>query len=94
MRSPDTDIPPALQGDLSLIVADIGGTHICVRHPLEDAGVNDSQFQVLPVRLRLRGISARTADTVAAILDAVPNDAPPLSRGDLLRRILADTLRP
>lgn len=92
MRSRDSDIPPALQGDLSLVVADIGGLYVYVRHPLEDSGVNDPQFHVLPVHLRLRGISAGAADKVAAILDAIADDAPPPSRDDLLRRILADTL--
>ena len=79
MRTPDADIPKASQGELTVLVADAGGVPVVIRHPVDDGGVNDPQFQALPVRHRFQGISGAFADRVAAV-----ENASRLSRAELL----------
>lgn len=79
MRPRDVDIPQALEGDLTVLVADAGGVPVIVRHSVDDGGINDPQFQALPVHHRFQGISVAFADRIAAL-----ENASRLSRAELL----------
>ena len=87
MASPDADIPPALQGDLSMVIVPAGRSWNVLRYPL-GMTINDARLQHLPASLEIHGLSFDATVRIADLLSVRDPSPPAPSRVDLLRAAL------
>lgn len=87
MVTPDADIPPALQGDLCMIIVPSGRSWNVLKHPL-GVVIDDPRFRSLPASLGIHGISEDAAERIANILCTLEPAPPMPSRAALLQSAL------
>ena len=90
MAIPDADIPPALQGELSMIIVPSGHSWNILKYPLGTA-FDDPRLQSLPASLEIHGLSDAAAESIADLLSMREPTPSAQLRAELLRSALSNS---